>query len=330
MGKHASIKDEPSGAAATAPAPAFESSATPIMALAGNEPPNLETALETIKIETEKLAIAAQDEMPKIELASSEMPKMESPRIAPDLTPDLAPDLTPDPPPDLNEAAAVADDAAAEAAADDVPEPPGEAAPPPRISRFTMLAAMLALSAGLGGMVGALGAATLMRPGTTPIAVAGKSGLEEIQALKENVVQARVELAALKVAIDSGTRNSSAQFTRIGERVERVERLQAEPVTRLNKAVETLERLVRAEAGKDATGSVPQTSGGGPTTRAGALEGWVVRDVQRGTALIEGRMGLIEVDQGDVVPGLGRIDSIRKQDGRWVVVTSKGTIMPPR
>ena len=56
----------------------------------------------------------------------------------------------------------------------------------------------------------------------------------------------------------------------------------------------------------------------------------MVRDVQRGTALIEGRMGLIEVDQGDVVPGLGRIDAIRKQDGRWVVVTSKGTIMPPR
>jgi hypothetical protein len=26
------------------------------------------------------------------------------------------------------------------------------------------------------------------------------------------------------------------------------------------------------------------------------------------------------------VPGLGRIDAIRKQDGRWVVVTSKGTI----
>jgi hypothetical protein len=26
------------------------------------------------------------------------------------------------------------------------------------------------------------------------------------------------------------------------------------------------------------------------------------------------------------VPGLGRIDAIRKQDGRWVVVTSRGTI----
>ena len=26
-------------------------------------------------------------------------------------------------------------------------------------------------------------------------------------------------------------------------------------------------------------------------------------------------------------PGLGRVDAIRKQDGRWVVVTSKGLIV---
>jgi hypothetical protein len=327
MGKHESIKDEPSGAAAALSALANETSVTPIMAMADSQPPNLETALETIKLETEKLAIAAKSEMPKIELAGSEMPSMESPRI----TPDLAPGLSESEPAGTNDAAA--------SDMPEPPEPPAEAAPPPRISRFTMLAAALALSAALGGMVGALGAASIMRPGTTPITVGGKSGLEEIQALKENVVQARVELAALKVAIDSGTRNASAQFTRIGERVERVERLQAEPVTRLNKAVETLERVARTEttghsrdAGRDVTGSTtpPQTVAGGPATRAGALEGWVVRDVQRGTALIEGRMGLIEVDQGDGVPGLGRIDSIRKQDGRWVVVTSKGTIMPPR
>jgi hypothetical protein len=56
----------------------------------------------------------------------------------------------------------------------------------------------------------------------------------------------------------------------------------------------------------------------------------VVRDVRRGTALIEGRMGLVEVEQGDVVPGLGRVDAIRRQDGRWVVVTARGLIMPPR
>jgi hypothetical protein len=57
------------------------------------------------------------------------------------------------------------------------------------------------------------------------------------------------------------------------------------------------------------------------------VEGWVLREVADGGALIEGRKGIYEVYAGDPVPGLGRVDAIRKQDGRWVVVTSKGLIV---
>ena len=61
--------------------------------------------------------------------------------------------------------------------------------------------------------------------------------------------------------------------------------------------------------------------------RLPTVEGWVLRDVANGGALIEGRQGIFEVYAGDAVPGLGRIDAIRRQDGRWVVVTSKGLIV---
>ena len=57
------------------------------------------------------------------------------------------------------------------------------------------------------------------------------------------------------------------------------------------------------------------------------VEGWVLRDVANGSALIEGRRGIYEVYAGDPIPGLGRVDAIRSQDGRWVVVTSKGLIV---
>ena len=43
--------------------------------------------------------------------------------------------------------------------------------------------------------------------------------------------------------------------------------------------------------------------------------------------LIEGRRGVFEIFTGDSIPGVGRVDAIRKQDGRWVVVTSKGLIV---
>ena len=45
------------------------------------------------------------------------------------------------------------------------------------------------------------------------------------------------------------------------------------------------------------------------------------------TILIEGRQGIFEVYAGDPIPGLGRAEAIRRQDGRWVVVTSKGLIV---
>src|SRR5262245_37676441 len=207
---------------------------------------------------------------------------------------------------------------------------PGAGEGTSRVSRFALLAAALALAAALGAMVGGLAAYGLARPATT---AAGRTGMEDIQALKENVVQTRSELAALKPSIDSATRNIAAQITRIGERIDRLERAQAEPVAKLNKAIDALERLSRGEAAsaaKDVTGAMPPAGLASQGGRAGAVEGWVVRDVHRGTALLEGRMGLIEVDQGDVVPGLGRVDAIRKQDGRWVVVTPRGLIMPPR
>jgi hypothetical protein len=52
-----------------------------------------------------------------------------------------------------------------------------------------------------------------------------------------------------------------------------------------------------------------------------------LRGVLNGAALIEGRRGIFEVYAGDSVPGAGRVDAIRRQEGRWVVVTSKGLIV---
>src|SRR5262249_33775420 len=311
MGKHKSIKDSPSssGEAAVLPAPASEPDATamPKMALAGGAPGKVETTkTETVSVprieiaETKTETIAAR----KIELASVEAPQL-APQID-EMTPSAGGNAT------------TADE-------------PAEGRAAPYVSRYSVLAASLALAAALGAMVGALIAYGLARPAALPAIAAGRTALEDIQVLKENVVQARVELAALKLSIDSANRNTGAQLTRIGERIDRVEHGQAEPAAKLTKAVDALERLSRGEASsKDVTGSLASAASGVNQSKPAAVEGWVVRDVYRGTALIEGRMGVIEVDQGDVVPGLGRVDAIRKQDGRWVVVTPKGLIMPAR
>src|SRR5262249_51820735 len=143
------------------------------------------------------------------------------------------------------------------AATDNAAPEPAEESASPYVSRFTVLAASLALAAALGAMGGGPVAHGLARPGAFPAAAAGRTALEEIQALKENVVQARVELAALKLSIDSANRNTGAQLGRISERIDRVQRSQAEPAAKPTKALDTLERLSRGEAAsKDVTGSV--------------------------------------------------------------------------
>ena len=65
-----------------------------------------------------------------------------------------------------------------------------------------------------------------------------------------------------------------------------------------------------------------------PTTlKPPILQDYVLRRVYDGAALIEGRNGMIEVEPGIVAPGIGRIEAIKRQDGRWVVVTARGLIV---
>jgi excisionase family DNA binding protein len=63
-----------------------------------------------------------------------------------------------------------------------------------------------------------------------------------------------------------------------------------------------------------------------PETRPTTIKGWTVQNVLDGTAVLEGPSGIWKVARGDVVPGLGRVDSIVLWGGRWIVATSKGLI----
>jgi hypothetical protein len=63
-----------------------------------------------------------------------------------------------------------------------------------------------------------------------------------------------------------------------------------------------------------------------PETRPATIEGWTVRDVVDGKAVLEGPNGIWDVARGDTVPGVGTIDSIVRWGNRWVVATSSGLI----
>jgi len=164
-------------------------------------------------------------------------------------------------------------------------------------------------------------------------------------ALEASVARIDAEILALKVGLENNSKLAANQFHKTGDRLDRIEKAQAEPTARLTRLSEAVEKLRAAPvplpapppiaapatttAVKDVTGSITPTPAP-PKTEVGRLptvEGWVLRDVAYGGALIEGRRGIYEVYAGDPVPGLGRVDAIRRQDGRWVVVTSRGLIV---
>ena len=189
----------------------------------------------------------------------------------------------------------------------------------PRSNRFAMLAASVAFAGALGAMAGALGTSVFARPqpaAETPMAAI------DLTAVRDTIASLRTELGAIKSSVDSSNRNASAQFAKFTERLERIDRAQAAPAAQLKQAMEAIDRLEkRTQAqGGQTTGSIQpqQAAAVAPATaavaaaepaRARVIDGWTVRHVSRGVAVIQGRrIGAIEVEAGDIVPGVGRIE----------------------
>jgi len=215
-----------------------------------------------------------------------------------------------------------------------------------RARRLAPLAATIAITAALGATAGSLATSTFGgAPASQAVATASQpvAPTADARALKDQVARLHTDIAALKASIDTSARSASAQSIKLGDRLDRLEKAQAEPAAKLAKLTDAVDRIERrapltsvASAAHDITGSVaalapaPQLAGPPETRPASApvLEGWRVRSVYNGAALIQSRVGgVMEVEPGDNLPGLGRIESIHRQDGKWVVVTSKGVIV---
>jgi hypothetical protein len=227
--------------------------------------------------------------------------------------------------------------------------------------RIAAIAAVLVLAAAAGAVGGALATASLMH-GSSDVAAAGN----QTSALQASLSRIDSDIQALKTGLDHTSKLGMSQFSKATERLDKLERAQAEPAAKLAKLSEAPDRLhalpvppavvagaapATSAASKEVTGSIPSApaqqqvaaasrSDGkadvktdlkadmkGEVGRLPTLDDWVLRDVAYGSALIGGRRGVYEVYAGDFIPGLGRVDAIRRQDGRWVVVTSRGLIV---
>ncbi len=164
---------------------------------------------------------------------------------------------------------------------------------------------------------------------------------DDIHTLKKTI-------ESLQASLDSQQTDFKAQIAQLSARLDRLHE-----GTRVNTAAKptanridaksiqaTLDRVARVEAENDGpTGSIPAgaphaerahsltlASAEGARHAPQLLQDWVVRDVYRGIALVEGPQGAREVMPGDVLPGAGTVRAIQRRGDGWIVLTSRGFV----
>jgi hypothetical protein len=181
-----------------------------------------------------------------------------------------------------------------------------------RSPRFALMAASIAFAGAFGAMGGALALALVERqaartPRPSTLLGVGRDG------------EPARRMSAIKSSVESSNLNVNAQLAKFTERLEKRAPTPAQPSAQ-----------APGRTPGDVTGSVRSQALATPSApRPRVIEGWALRRVSRGVAIIQGHEGAIEVAAGDIVPGVGRIEAIRRQDGRWVVLTNSGMITTP-
>jgi hypothetical protein len=207
-----------------------------------------------------------------------------------------------------------------EAIDDSMDEPETTAAPaaaaPAPATRFLMLAAAVAFAAAFGSFIGSVsgsGLARLIYPAEPTAGVANTA--DAMHEMKLNLAA----LSVIKNDLDSASRSTTSQFAKIADRLDRLDQSSA--------------------MASDATGSIASQTNVSVAPAAAnvpkfmdrILPDWVVQQVQNGRALVENRYGgVFEVGAGSTLPGVGRVDTIKRQDGQWLVLTERGTIASGR
>ena len=184
-----------------------------------------------------------------------------------------------------------------------------------------------ALATELKAHVGALAALAALEArmkaieSTTPKSAALNPAIDILaQRIDEIARRQTAGFAQTASRVDRSDKDMGARFDRINERMDRIEKQVSSsvPVGSALKNVSAVTRTAPLAVAAAAPKAVQ------PDVKA--LPGYVLRDVFRGGALIESRYGLIEVFPGVQLPGAGRVRSVEKRDGRWVVVTTAGVI----
>ena len=184
---------------------------------------------------------------------------------------------------------------------------------------FALRVVAIAVLAALGGAAGSLAPSWFDRTPALSEAVAPVP--DHAIALQETVAVLAAEVAALRSAVLAAKKNTEDSLAAVTERLDTSETMQGALVERVTRIAESFAPQPKAVAASEVTGSITPDA-------PKIVRGWTLWRVYGGRALVEGRGAYFEVVPGSDLPGLGTVKRIARSDGRWVVITSRGIIVP--
>lgn len=280
-------------------------------------------------------------ESAKVEVAKLDLPSVESPSISPaDLVTAPVSEPVPETAPVIEPVAAVAPEAVAAAVAP-VAEPAAETGIQiiwptfnipklrPRQKRHALLAASVTFAAALGAVVGAVASGGFAKPAPQ----VNVATIEDRKALEQSIAKLTSQVTTLKTSLETVNKTAHAQIAKISERADRIERnASADLVTGSISAPQTVPAgatPISVPTPRPAPRiAAPEIA---PPARRQIVQDWAIREARDGYVYVQGHGGdVFQVVPGAPLPGLGPVESIRRQDGRWVVTTPKGIIVSMR
>jgi len=165
------------------------------------------------------------------------------------------------------------------------------------------------------------------------VSEAARRSDEALSSLREGFADAKAGMDRGEAARSERLGNvEKALATGFADLQGRRERDEQELGSRLGTIVAAIDRLAslplsaaKEKADPDTTGAIAEKKA--PITDPAGE--WALREVLDGVAVIEDRKHrIIEVSRGDVVPGLGRVETVERRARSWAVVTKQGVVVP--
>ena len=178
-----------------------------------------------------------------------------------------------------------------------------------------MLAASITIAAALGSVVGALAGAALMR--SEPATSIERT--VTANALNTTLTQLSADLSSLKAALDSDRQDDEHAAVQ-DQRARRACREIASRNRAEDRASPGDAEIARASSDRRDRLDCRETAG--PSADRGGLGD--PRHLRRPRDGRKPPHGIYEVGPGAPLPGVGKVEAVRRQDGRWVVVTPEG------